>query len=213
MVKIKNLILYLKDSNYISKTIISYFTLLIVCVHVKKRLRPICIRFHSSWTPTYYKGSKKRVHVIIGLLTDKAIAESKRVPLLSYDQRKIIIENIKGVDEVVPQGTWDYKPNLIKIKPDYVIHGDDWKEGVQKQMREKVLSLLKTWGEKLIELPYTRDISSSQISRIIQEAGTTPHARRRRLRQLLEAKPIVRILEAHNGLTGAHCRKNKIYNK
>jgi phosphoenolpyruvate phosphomutase / 2-hydroxyethylphosphonate cytidylyltransferase len=156
------------------------------------------------------KEAKKHGHVIVGLLTDKAIAEYKRVPLLSFIQRQIIIENIKGVDEVVPQDTWDFTINLLKIKPDYFVHGDDWKEGIQKPMREKVLSLLEQWGGKLIEPQYTRDISSSQISRLIEEAGTTPQSRRRRLRQLLEAKPIVRILEAHNGLTGLIVEKTKV---
>lgn len=156
------------------------------------------------------KEAKKLGHVIVGLLTDKAIAEYKRVPILSYDQRKIIIENIKGVDEVIIQDSWDFTSNLFKLKPDYFVHGDDWREGVQKQMREKVILLLEQWDGKLIEPPYTRDISSTQISRIIEEAGTTPQVRRRRLRQLLEAKPIIRILEAHNGLTGLIVEKTKV---
>ena len=76
--------------------------------------------------------------IIVGLLTDKALASYKRLPALTYEERKIIVESIKGIKEVVPQETLDYEPNLRRLKPDYVVHGDDWKEGVQKQVREKV---------------------------------------------------------------------------
>lgn len=82
----------------------------------------------------------------IGLLTDSAIASYKRLPYLEYEQRKAVIENLKGVKEVVAQDSLDYTDNLIKLKPDYVVHGDDWKEGVQKSTRDRVLELVKTWG-------------------------------------------------------------------
>ena len=85
---------------------------------------------------------KKLGKVIIGLLTDEAISSYKRVPLTSYDERKLIVENIKGVDQVIPQTTLDYVPNLKKIKPDYVVHGDDWKSGVQKEVRQRVIDVL-----------------------------------------------------------------------
>jgi phosphoenolpyruvate phosphomutase len=140
--------------------------------------------------------------VIIGLLTDKAIAGYKRLPYLTYEQRKTIIENIKGVKEVIPQDSLDYVPNLKKIKPNYVVHGDDWKKGVQKETREKVINVLKEWGGKLVEVPYTKGISSSYLNARIREIGTTPEIRMKTLKRLVENKPIVRILEAHNGLTG-----------
>ena len=95
--------------------------------------------------------AKKLGYVIVGLLTDEAIASYKRIPFLSYDQRKLIVENIKGVDEVISQKTLDYVPNLKKIKPDYVVHGDDWKIGVQKEVRRKVIDTIKVWGGKLVE--------------------------------------------------------------
>lgn len=146
--------------------------------------------------------AKKLGEVTIGLLTDKAIASYKRLPYLNYEQRKIIIENIKGVDSVVPQETLDYVPNLKRFKPDFVVHGDDWKTGVQSQTRERVIEVLKEWGGKLVEIEYTKGISSTQLNNSIKEIGTTPEIRMKRLRRLIESKPIVRLIEAHNGLTG-----------
>ncbi|HMS63839.1 MAG TPA: phosphoenolpyruvate mutase [Ignavibacteria bacterium] len=146
--------------------------------------------------------AKKLGEVTVGLLTDKAIAGYKRLPYLTYEQRKIIIENIKGVDKVISQDTLDYVPNLEMIKPDFVVHGDDWKTGVQKQTREKVIEALKKWGGELIEIEYTKGISSTMLNKGLKEIGTTPEIRMKRLKRLLEVKPIVRLIEAHNGLTG-----------
>ncbi|MFK7832132.1 MAG: phosphoenolpyruvate mutase [Winogradskyella sp.] len=140
--------------------------------------------------------------VTVGLLTDKAIASYKRLPYLEYDQRKIVLENLKAVHKVIPQETLDYRPNLNQEKPDFVVHGDDWKEGVQKQTRQQVIDTLETWGGKLVEVPYTKGISSTQLNNALKEIGTTPDIRRARLRRLIESKEIVRIIEAHNGLTG-----------
>ena len=108
--------------------------------------------------------AKKYGLVIVGLLTDKAIASYKRIPAFEYHQRKIVVESIKGVGEVVPQETLDYVPNLKKLKPDYVVHGDDWKTGTQKQTREKVVEVLKEWNGKLIDVPYTLGVSSSMFN-------------------------------------------------
>ena len=105
--------------------------------------------------------ARKLGKVIVGLLTDEAIASYKRIPLIPYKERKSIVENIKGVDEVVPQETLDYVPNLQKIKPDYVVHGDDWRIGIQSEVREKVIETLEEWGGELIEIPYTQSISST----------------------------------------------------
>jgi len=146
--------------------------------------------------------AKKLGEVTVGLLTDKAIASYKRLPYLTYDQRKIIIENIKGVSEVISQDTLDYVPNLNLLKPDFVVHGDDWKTGIQKQTREKVIETLKQWGGELIEIEYTEGISSTVLNKSLKEIGTTPEIRMKRLRRLLDVKPIVRLMEAHNGLTG-----------
>jgi len=154
--------------------------------------------------------AKKYGEVIIGLLTDSAIASYKRLPFLSFEERKTIVENIKGVSEVIPQETLDYVPNLKMIKPDYVVHGDDWREGIQKQTRERVIEVLKEWGGELIEIPYTDGISSSKLNTALKEIGISPELRLKTLRRLLYAKPIVRVLEAHNGLTGLIVEHTKV---
>ena len=140
--------------------------------------------------------------VIVGLLTDKAIASYKRLPFMSWEQRKIVVENIKGVTKVIAQETLDYVPNLRKIKPDYVVHGDDWKTGVQKETRQRIIDVLKEWGGELVEVPYTEGISSTQLNKVLKEIGTTPEIRSHRLHRLLASKGIVRVMEAHNGLSG-----------
>jgi phosphoenolpyruvate phosphomutase len=148
--------------------------------------------------------------VTIGLLTDKAIASYKRLPYLSYDQRKIIMESIKGVKNVIPQETLDYVPNLRLLRPEYVIHGDDWKTGIQKRVRDRVIEVLNEWGGELIEVPYTQGISSTYLNISIKDVGTTPEIRLKTLRRLLDAKPIVQVLEAHNGLTGLIAEKTRV---
>jgi phosphoenolpyruvate mutase len=140
--------------------------------------------------------------VTVGLLTDKAIASYKRLPYMDFDQRRQVIESLKGVTRVVPQHTLDYIPNLRELRPDYVVHGDDWRTGVQKSVRERIIAVLKEWGGELVEVPYTQGISSTQLNKALKEIGTTPDIRRRALRRLLDAKPIVRLMEVHNGLTG-----------
>jgi phosphoenolpyruvate mutase len=148
------------------------------------------------------KEARKYGYLIVGLLTDKAIGSYKRLPYLDFEQRKTIIEAIKGVEEVVPQETLDYTDNLKKIKPDYVVHGDDWKTGIQQKTRNKVIEVLKEWDGKLIDVPYTKGISSTQLNTNIKEIGTTPEIRLKQLRRLIDSKPIVRAIEAHNGLSG-----------
>jgi phosphoenolpyruvate mutase len=140
--------------------------------------------------------------VWVGLLTDEAIASYKRLPHMSFSQRKEVVENIKGVCKVVSQKTLDYVPNLLEYKPDYVVHGDDWKIGVQKSVRQQVIDTLNLWGGKLIEIPYTQGVSSTQFNKALKEMGTTPDLRRMKLRRLLNAKPLLRFIEVHNGLTG-----------
>jgi phosphoenolpyruvate phosphomutase / 2-hydroxyethylphosphonate cytidylyltransferase len=140
--------------------------------------------------------------VVIGLLTDKAIASYKRIPFMEYEQRKIVIENIKGVSKVIPQETLDYVPNLNLIKPDYVVHGDDWKEGVQRDTRARVIETLAQWGGELVEVPYTKGISSTHLNKALKEIGTTPELRLKSLRRMLQVKPIVRFLDIHNALSG-----------
>lgn len=149
--------------------------------------------------------ARKLGDVVVGLLTDEAIASYKRLPYMEYEQRKIVIENIKGVLKVIPQNTLDYEPNLRLLKPDFVVHGDDWKEGIQKKTRDRVIEVLKEWGGQLIDVPYTKGISSTKLNESVKELGTTPSIRLKRLKRLIGAKPIVRIIESHSGLTGLIC--------
>ena len=139
--------------------------------------------------------------VTVGVLTDKAIASYKRLPFMTFEQRKNVVENVKGVSRVIAQETLDYRDNLNLIKPDIVVHGDDWREGVQIKTRQQVIDTLAGWGGELIEVSYTQGISSTQLNNSLKEIGVTADVRRERLRRLIYAKPIVRILEAHNALS------------
>lgn len=156
---------------------------------------------HPGLTNIINEGAKYG-DVIIGLYTDKAIATHKRLPYLTYEQRKEVLTNIKGVSKIVPQEEWSYVPNLLKYKPDYIIHGDDWVEGPDKYIRDEVFKVMKELGGEVIEIPYTKGITSSGLANELAMLGTTPQARLSSLRRLISAKPIVRILESHNGLTG-----------
>lgn len=140
--------------------------------------------------------------VVVGLLTDEAIASYKRLPYMNFEQRRIIIENIKGVSRVVPQHTLDYTENLEMLKPNFVVHGDDWREGVQAKTRQKVIDTIAKWKGELVEVPYTSGISSTALHKALKEVGTTPAVRLGSLRRLLKVKPIVRFLDIHNALTG-----------
>ena len=148
--------------------------------------------------------------VTVGVLTDEAIASYKRLPYLTYEQRAEIVSNIKGVAQVVPQTTLDYVPNLEKLKPDYVVHGDDWKTGVQQETRQRVIDCIAKWGGRVVDIPYTPGISSTVLNAEMREIGTTPAVRQRMLRRLIAAKPIVRIMESHSGLTGLIIEKTKV---
>lgn len=140
--------------------------------------------------------------VIIGLLTDKAIVNHKRLPYLTYEQRKTVAENLHNVKKVIPQDDWSYVPNLLKLKPDFIIHGDDWKTNYLSKIREDVFEVMKIWGGKVIEIPYTKGINSTELADNAASIGTTPDVRRATLRRLIQSKPIVRIMEAHSGLSG-----------
>jgi len=148
------------------------------------------------------KTAKKYGDVIVGLLTDKAIASYKNIPYLDYPTRKAVVENMKYVKEVIPQNTLSYVDNLNLLKPDYVIHGDDWKEGVQKKTRLDVIKTLKKWNGKLIEPKYTKNISSTLIKNRILEINSSPENRVSRLKRLIASNDIVKLLESHNSLTG-----------
>ena len=118
--------------------------------------------------------AKELGRVVVGLLTDEAIASYKRRPFFSYEQRKTLVEHIKGVDEVVPQATLDYVDNLREFRPDFVVHGDDWKEGVQSETRQRVIDALAEWGGELVEPHYTDGVSSTGKINELNEQGVSP---------------------------------------
>ncbi|MDA8720015.1 phosphoenolpyruvate mutase [bacterium] len=148
--------------------------------------------------------------ITIGLMTDEAIAKYKRLPFLTYSQRELIVRGIKGVIDVVPQNTMEYSKNIKAIKPDFVVHGDDWKSGIQKSQRAEVIKALEGWHGKLVEVPYTEGINSSELERSILEVGTTPSIRLSRLKRLLNAKKLIKINEVHNGLSGLITEKTSV---
>lgn len=159
------------------------------------------------------KEGSKYGEVVIGLLSDKAIATYKRLPMLDYEKRKAIFENIKGVKEVVKQDSLDYTENLLKLKPKYVVHGDDWRSGVQKNIRAKVIETLAQWGGELIEVPYTKEISCTNLESNLRTLTNTPDNRRAKLRKMIELKPFISVMEASNGLTGLIVENSKVVNE
>jgi phosphoenolpyruvate phosphomutase len=159
------------------------------------------------------KVANKLGNVTVGLLTDSAISSYKKLPHLNYKQREIVLKNIKFVNNVVPQHTLDYTKNLKILKPDYIVHGDDWKYGIQKNTRKKVINTLKKWSGKLIEPKYTKNISSTQIKNKIVKVEASPDNRRSKLKRLIDAKKIVRFIEAHNAFTGLIVENFKLIKK
>jgi len=155
--------------------------------------------------------AQKYGSLIVGLLTDKAITENKSLPLLNWEQRKKILQNINGVKKVIIQNEWDDAINISKIKPNFVIHGDDWKFS-DKKLRSSVIKALNQYGGKLIEIPYTKNISISDIKNKIIKKTNTPLSRRNMLRRLLTVKPICRFIEAHSPLS-ALVAENAQYKK
>ena len=154
--------------------------------------------------------AKKHGELTVGLLTDEAIASYKRVPMTSYEQRKEVVKSIEGVSHVVPQNTLDSSEILKKYKPDFVVHGDDWKKGVQSQIRQKVIDILAEWGGKLIEPLYTKNVTSTELIDDKIKCGVTPDERRSKLKRLLEIKPLVRVIESHSGISAIIVEQTKI---
>ena len=151
--------------------------------------------------------ARKYGDIIIGLLTDKAVAEHKRLPYLNYEQRKRILINFKGVSKIIPQKEWDYSHNLRKIRPDYLIHGDDWKTGNMSIMRKKVIKVLSAYGGKLIEIPYTKGVSSAALIENQNSISITPDLRRGVFKRLIDSKKISRFLETHNPISALIAEK------
>ena len=138
--------------------------------------------------------------ITVGLLTDEAVAARKRMPHLNWSERKLIIEQFRNVERVVPQREWLYGANIREFRPSVMVHGDDWQYSDGLALREDAIAALNSYGGKLIEIGHTPGISSTWISQKVRDMGTTPEIRRRALRRALACKPFVRIIEAHSPL-------------
>ena len=139
--------------------------------------------------------------VIVGLISDNALANFKRLPFLNWQQRKIIVENIIGVSEVVEQLDWDYSPNIYKYRPDFMIHGDDWREGPLSPIRNNAIKALSSYGGELIEIPYTVGVSSQKMHDNLIANGISPEIRKSTLKRLLSAKELSRFIETHSPIS------------
>ena len=148
--------------------------------------------------------------VIVGILSDEAVASYKRFPLLSFSERKEIVSSIKGVSKVVEQKELSYANNLRNYKPDIVVHGDDWKEGFQKPIRAEVISILSEYGGELVELPYSKSETYVALEKQAREQLSMPDVRRGRLKKMLAMKKTLSIIEAHSGITGLIAEKTTV---
>jgi phosphoenolpyruvate phosphomutase len=167
---------------------------------------------HTGHINVINEGSKYG-EVVLGILSDQAISSYKRLPVFDYETRKVIFSSLKNVSQLVQQNSIDYTENLRVIKPDYVIHGDDWREGSQKLIREKVIEVLKDWNGQLIEIPYTKGLSSTDTYNLISKDLKSPDYRRSLLRRMINLKPFINSMEASNGLTGLIVENTKIIDK
>ena len=163
------------------------------------------------------KKASKHGDVTVGLMTDNAINKFKKIPFLNYEQRVVVVKNLSMVKKVIPQQTMDYRPNLRLLKPHYVVHGDIWKPALKKH-RQEIINQLKKWSGKLIEYPYTKNISSSKIKGNIINSPLFNKSRVSILQRLIEVKKLVRVIEAHSPLAGliaenAKHKKGKIVNE
>lgn len=148
--------------------------------------------------------------LIVGILSDEAVSSFRRFPLIPFEDRKALIENIAGVERVVEQKSLSYAENLRVLKPDYVVHGDDWLDGFQKPIRQEVCEVLEEYGGKLIEYPYSNDPKFKELDAKHRAELSMPDIRRGRLRKLINMKGLVTALEAHSGITGLICEKTKV---
>ena len=146
----------------------------------------------------------------IGVLSDEAVASYKRFPLIPFEERKSLIENISGVDRVVEQKTLSYADILRRLKPDYVVHGDDWVDGFQRPIRDEVVSVLAEYGGELVEFPYSRDAKYDELDRLSRAQLSMPDMRRGRLKKLLAMKGCVTAMETHSGITGLIVEKTTV---
>lgn len=147
----------------------------------------------------------------VGIMTDEAVTEYKHFPLVPYDDRVELFSNITGVAEVVPQRSLSYRENLLELRPDIVVHGDDWRTGFQQPVRDEVISVLSGYGGKLVEFPYSDDKQTFAAERDMRARLALPDYRRGILRKLLDIKGRVTAIEAHSGLTGLIAENTRVY--
>lgn len=155
--------------------------------------------------------AKKLGKLIIGVLSDEAVCSYRKFPLVPFEERKALFENINGVYKVVKQETLSYRENLEQYRPDYVVHGDDWKEGFQKPLRDEVVELLAGYGGKLVEFPYAKGERYRELEERRQLQLSLPDLRRSRLKKAIELKGLVTAIEAHSGITGLIAEKTVVY--
>ncbi len=157
------------------------------------------------------KKTAKLGKLIVGVLSDEAVASYKRMPLLPFDERKTLFENIAGVYRVVEQKTLSYRENLENYRPDYVVHGDDWRTGFQKPIRDEVVSVLAQYGGRLLEFPYAENEKYRELEKRARREASLPDFRRMQLTKCLETKGLITALEAHSGLSGLIAENSVVY--
>ncbi len=157
------------------------------------------------------KKAAKLGRLTIGVMSDEAVASYKRFPIMPFEERMSLAKSLSGVHDVVEQKTLSYRENIKRLKPDFVVHGDDWRTGFQKNVRDEVVELLAEYGGQLVEFPYSRSESIERIEARSRESLSIPDVRRGRLRRLLSIKPVVSVIEAHSGITGLIAEKTVVY--
>ncbi len=154
--------------------------------------------------------ARKYGSVTVGALSDKALIRYNRFPTVSLDDRVALYRSLEGVDDVIVQDDMTYDAVIGKFRPDIVIHGDNWKEGPESALRQNCLDALAKYGGELIEVGYTYNDKVSRADLQLKEKLAMPEYRRKRLRSLIEMCPIVKIMEAHSGLTGLIVEKTVV---
>jgi len=154
--------------------------------------------------------ARKRGRVVVGCLSDEALIRYNRFPTVSQEERIKLYQNLEGVSEVIVQNNMLYDDAIESIRPDIVLHGDNWREGPEKAIRDHVALLLKAYGGEIVDIPYTYNEQVKKIDLQLREKLAMPEYRRKRLRQLIAITPIVKAMEAHSGLTGLIVEKTVV---
>ena len=179
---------------------------------INKRTVYMCFSteyIHSGHVAILNK-ARRLGRLIIGILSDEAVSSFKRYPLIPFEERKALFENMAGVEKVVAQDTLSYADNLRQLKPDYVVHGNDWCEGFQQPIRQEVIDVLNEYGGKLVEYPYSNNPMYKELDAAHRAEASMPDVRRGRLRKLINMKGLVTAMEAHSGITGLIVEKTKV---